>query len=145
MIYHINVHAVLQETVPGLYGDLVTRPTGRAVREGIERAIAARGALVAVMDFSGVGCLDYSCADEIVARLLRERTLVLLLRGVSAAHRDAIEPVLAGHGLAVIVESGDGSLDVLGAPAAAETLLEGLVARRLASRTPEGTFALTVY
>ena len=35
MIQHIDVHAVLQESVPGFYADLVTRPTGRAVRERI--------------------------------------------------------------------------------------------------------------
>ena len=144
MIQHIDVHAVLQESVPGFYADLVTRPTGRAVRERIERAMADRGATIAVMDFSRVGCLDYSCADEIVAKLVREQVEVLLLRGVSDAHREAIEPVLRGHGLAVVIERPDGALDALGPAETAATLLETLVARRLATRTPAGTFALTV-
>lgn len=144
MIQHIDVHAVLQESVPGLYGDLVTRPTGRAVRERIERVIGDGGAAVAVMDFTGVGCLDYSCADEIVAKLLRERVQVLLLRGVTEGHLEAIEPVLVGHGLAVIVERPDRTLDVLGPPQTAAGLLQRLVERRLAARTPGGAFALTV-
>src|SRR2546422_7210935 len=38
VIQHIDVHAVLQESVSGVYTDLVTRPTGRVVRERIERA-----------------------------------------------------------------------------------------------------------
>ena len=145
MIRHIDVRAVLQQTVPGYYGDLVTRPTGRAVRERIERAISGNGTVVAVMDFSGVRCLDYSCADEIVAKLLRERSQILLLRGVAPAHREALETVLAGHGLAVVLEGADGSLDLLGHPPAAQALLEELVTRRLASRTPGGTFALSLF
>src|SRR2546427_1792536 len=28
---------------------------------------------IARMDFTGVGCIDYSCADEIVAKLLRDQ------------------------------------------------------------------------
>jgi len=144
VIQHIDVHAVLQESVPGggVYGDLVTRPTGRVVREQIERAIAT--AAVARVDFTGVGCIDYSCADEIVAKLLRERPAVLVLSGISDAHREAIEPVLAGHGLAALIEGPGGALETLGAPEAAAVLLEELVARRLAARTPGGTFALTL-
>ncbi len=51
------VKAVLQRSVSGFYTDLVTRPTGRAVRENIERDLAH--GTIAVMDFTGVGCLDY--------------------------------------------------------------------------------------
>ena len=146
MIQHIDVHAVLQRSVSGLYTDLVTRPTGRAVREEIERALAVADGTamrVAVMDFSRVGCVDYSCADEVVAKLLRDRLLVLLLRGITDGHREALEPVLKGHGLAVVLERPDGTLDGLGTAEAAQTLLEELVAQRLAARTPGGTIALT--
>ena len=144
MIQHIDVHAVLQQSVSGVYADLVTRPTGRVVRERIERAIAGEAVAVARMDFGGVGCIDYSCADEIVAKLLRHHLAVLVLSGISDGHRETIEPVLARHGLAVLVERPDGTLDVLGAPGAAAALLDELVARRLAARTPGGTFALTL-
>jgi len=57
MIPHIMVQAVLQQSVAGFYTDLVTRPTGRAVRENIERDLPP--GTIAVMDFTGVGCLDY--------------------------------------------------------------------------------------
>ena len=144
MIQHIDMHAVLQQSVSGVYADLVTRPTGRVVRERIEQVFDAAGVpVVARMDFSGVGCIDYSCADEIVAKLLRERPAVLVLTGIRDGHREAIEPVLAGHGLAVLVERPDGTLDALGAPQAAAALVEELVARRLAARAPGGTVALT--
>jgi hypothetical protein len=141
MIPHINVHAILQQSVNGFYTDLVTRPTGRAVRENIERDLPA--GTVAVMDFTGVGCLDYSCADEIVAKLVRDKVKVLLLRGLTDAHREAIEPVLAGAGLAVLCERADGALEGLGASEPAPALLDELVQRRLASRNPGGTIRLT--
>ncbi|MBI1967006.1 MAG: hypothetical protein HYS40_03360 [Gemmatimonadetes bacterium] len=144
MIQHIDVHAVLQQSVAGYYADLVTRPTGRAVRESIETVLREAGeAAIARMDFSGVGCIDYSCADEIVAKLLREHGLVLLLRGISEGHREAIEPVLQGHGLAALCERADGTLDAIGPREAGAALLEELVARRVATRTPGGAFALT--
>jgi len=150
VIQHIDVHAVLQESVSGVYADLVTRPTGRVVRERIERAMATAQDPVTVtrIDFTGVGCIDYSCADEIVAKLLRDRRAVVVLSGISDGHREAIEPVLAGHGLAALIErrdgGGAGELEALGAPEAAAALLQDLVARRLAVRTSAGTIALTL-
>src|SRR5438045_6760439 len=100
------MHAVLQESISGVYADLVTRPTGRVVRERIERAIAGRGEgdtgeiTDARMDFAGVGCIDYSCADEIVAKLMRDRTAVLGLPGITDGHREASEPGEPGQSLA---------------------------------------------
>src|SRR2546430_10628854 len=61
-------------------------------------------------------------------RSLRDRRAVVVLSGISDGHREAIEPVLAGHGLAALIERRDGSgeLEALGAPqAAAALLLEG--------------------
>jgi hypothetical protein len=145
VIQHIHVHAVLQESVSGVYLDLVTRPTGRVVREGIERVMATvpPDGAIARIDFTGVRCIDYSCADEIVAKLLRAGRVVLL-SGVSDGHREAIEPVLASHGLAALIERRDGVLEALGAPEAAAALFDALVARRLAARRPGGTLALTL-
>jgi hypothetical protein len=130
VIQHIKVHEVLQQSVAGFYADLVTRPTGRAVRESIERALTA--GTIAVMDFTGVGCLDYSCADEIVAKLVREKVRVLLLRGTSDAHR-----------LAAVCERPDGTLHVIGAREPAAALLDELVAQQVAARIPGGAIALT--
>lgn len=143
MIQRIDVHEVLQRQVAGVYADLVTRPTGRAVREEIERTIAGVQARVTVIDFTHVGCVDYSCADEIVAKLLRDARVILLLRGINDGHREAIEPVVRSAGLAVVLEGPDGSLDVLGSPDAAAQLLDELVALQLAARTPGGGFFLT--
>ncbi|MFB6240235.1 MAG: hypothetical protein ABEJ46_01485, partial [Gemmatimonadota bacterium] len=54
-----------------LYSYLVTRHTGRAVRMSIEEQIAGSpGPLVAVLDFRNVAVIDFSCADEVVAKLV---------------------------------------------------------------------------
>src|SRR3989442_13080684 len=95
------------------------------------------------MDFTRVGSIDCSCADEIVAKLLRSRPGVLVLMGVSDGHREAIEPVLAGHRLAVLIERPDGTLEAVGAPDVAAALLEELVARRGAPPPPGGAPPLT--
>ena len=71
MINHIDVSVVLRGTVCDLYSNLVTRTTGAAVRGEIEAQLAdLTGRSVNVIDFSHVTLLDFSCADEIVAKLL---------------------------------------------------------------------------
>jgi len=124
VIEHIDVHALLRRTVCHLYSDLVTRPTGNAVRRGIEEAVADRrraGELAAlVIDFSQVGLVDHSCADEIVAKLLLDlrtegRTPChVVFRGLTSAHLEAIVPVLEHHGLALLMESAAGRLEPVG-------------------------------
>lgn len=144
MIPSIDVSAVLRQAVRATYADLVTRATGRAVREHIEQVYVADPAPDGVtrMDFTGVRCIDYSCADEIVAKLLRDRIRVLVLRGCSEAHLEALGPVLEGHGLAALLEHADGTLDGLGPRATADALLEELVTLRLAARSAGGVVAL---
>jgi hypothetical protein len=146
VIQHIDLHAILRQSVAGFYGDLVTRPTGRAVRERIELALETLEAEppIAVIDFTGVGCLDFSCADEIVAKLLRDRVCVLVLRGMTESHREVIEPVLETAGLMAFAAAPDGVLAPVGPGAGAEALLEELVARRLAARAPGGTVVLSL-
>lgn len=139
MIRHIDLHAVLQQSAAG-YADLVTRSTGRAVRATIEAVLGE--APIAAMDFSGVGCIDFSCADEIVAKLLRERVRVLLVRGLAEGHREALEPVLERAGLAVLWEQPDGTLNGLGLRESAVHLMEELVSLQVAIRTPGGAIAL---
>jgi hypothetical protein len=113
----IDLRSILQETVSGWYGDLVTRPTGHAVRRGVEEVLAeCDGEQVAVIDFSSVRLLDLSCADEVVAKLLLQhgRTRPFLLRGISEDHQEALEPVLRGHGLAAVARDRMGRVHFLG-------------------------------
>lgn len=113
----IDLREILQETVSHAYGDLVTRHTGRAVRGEIEVALSETGNNdVAVIEFGAVRCLDISCADEIVGKILLAYGDVryFLLRGVTEAHCEAISLVLERHGLAVVAQHRDGQLQLLG-------------------------------
>jgi len=123
----INLRDVLQRTVSDLYGDLVTRRTGAAVRGGIEQELQGLENEPAVIDFGAVRCLDLSCADEIVAKLvLQYGSWRFFFTGVSPSQRDALEPVLERHGLAVALVEETGKVELLGPGTQAERLLDQL-------------------
>jgi hypothetical protein len=98
--------------VASLYSHLITRPTGQALRLGIESQIGEMGDLcLSVLDFTQVAVLDYSCADEAVAKLIlryrradRPADAYFVIQGIDEHHREAIEEVLDRHGLAVVAE-----------------------------------------
>ena len=109
MSLHIDVSSVLRGTVCDLYSNLVTRSTGAAVRTAIERQVVEIGTpVVTTIDFSQVNLLDFSCADEIVAKLLLRYADddgpmgFLLFRGILDGHVDPIETVLERHALALV-------------------------------------------
>jgi hypothetical protein len=123
MISHIDVSSVLKRSVCDLYSNLVTRPTGAAVRIGIEHHLDEIGdKALAVLDFSHVGLLDFSCADEIVAKLLMQyvsldiprREVYFVFYGMNESHMDAIEAVLERHGLALVTQLADGAPELVG-------------------------------
>ncbi|HYD54322.1 MAG TPA: hypothetical protein VEA99_16925 [Gemmatimonadaceae bacterium] len=125
MMQHIDVSSVLRQAVAcDLYSNLVTRPTGAAVRAQIQallRAAPVRERPLAILDFSHVRMIDFSCADEVIAKLVLpycegdepEADAYFLFRGVSEAHWDAIEAVLERHALALVIEE-DGVVRVAG-------------------------------
>lgn len=107
---------LVKRSVATLYSHLVTRPTGQALRVGIESQIQDLGALcLTVLDFSEVVVLDYSCAEETVAKLLqrfqrqdRPADAYFVARGVDDRHQDTLDAVLARQGLTMVAELGDG-------------------------------------
>jgi hypothetical protein len=123
-----DMSAMVRRSVATLYSHLVTRPTGEALRLGIETQITELGALcVTVLDFSEVAVLDYSCADEVVAKLIqryqredRPAEAYFLARGIEDRHRETIEAVLGRQGLAITAELADGRSALLGQANAAE-------------------------
>lgn len=120
----IDVAAIVTDTVASRGHNLVTRPTGRAVREAIELRLAGTPPSavpaspfphVTLLDFTRVRILDFSCADEVVAKLLlryqgpdRPGNMFFLFRAVGEMHRHAVEEVLARHGLAAVCDVGGG-------------------------------------
>jgi hypothetical protein len=125
---HIDISSVLRQTLAcDLYSNLVTRPTGVAVRGQIEQLLSeSRDRALTVIDFSQVSMIDFSCADEVIAKLLiryvsdeAPQDAYFIFRGVTEDHRDAIETVLERHGLALALELADG-IEVMGVLSDAE-------------------------
>lgn len=117
----IDIGAVLKGSVASLYAHLVTRPTGRAVRMAIETQLQGAGApSLSLIDFTEVVIIDFSCADEVVAKLLQKylhdevHDAFFVFRGVHEPHRDQIEVVLERHGLAAVAETNPGTFQLLG-------------------------------
>ncbi len=111
----------VRKSVTSLYAGLVTRQTGRAVRAAIETRLQGAGTLsLSLIDFSEVAIIDFSCADEVVAKLLQRYldreppSAFFVFRGVHEPHRDQIETVLRRQGLAAVVESQPGIFCVAG-------------------------------
>jgi hypothetical protein len=121
LMIKFDLSKLLKEEIGGSTKDLVTRPTGQAVRERIERDLeAAPDGSVIGLDFSKVGVIDYSCADEIAAKLL-SRLLsgeygdkYLVLTGMNENQRENIEVALERKDLAIIAEVEHGARAVLG-------------------------------
>lgn len=101
--------------------NLVTRPSGEKIRARIERDLEQEpGGAVIGLDFSRIGVIDYSCADEIVAKLV-SRLLsgeygdkYILLTGLNENQKENIEVALERKDLAVMAEMNDGERVVLG-------------------------------
>ena len=114
---HIDVCSALQESASRSYSNLVTRPTGVAVRAYIEQRLQqAIDCAVTILDFSHVGMMDFSCADEIVAKLVLQHnplTPTFVFRGLSESHLEAIDTVLERHGMGLVSHEGDGNTYVV--------------------------------
>ena len=116
-----DLYKLLKEELGNGSKDLVTRQSGQAIRERIERDIEQEpeGSVIA-LDFTKIGVIDYSCADEIVAKLV-SRLLAneygdkyLLLAGLNENQKENIEVAVERKDLAVMAEMKDGSRSVLG-------------------------------
>ena len=118
----IDLRRLVERQVASLYAHLVTRPTGRAVRMAIESQLASAGEIaLSVIDFSDVHVLDFSCADEVVAKLLvhyqpPEEAIraFFILRGVSDLHLEPIQAVLERRRLAAVAETTRGRCRLVG-------------------------------
>lgn len=113
MITLIDVRSVLSGSGRP-QSDLITRPTGRRVRDGIVAALAAAGADVVVLDFSHIRLMDCSCADEVLAKLVIDTPgPVFVVRGLADHHVVPVAQVLERHQVALVIEQ-DGGVDLLG-------------------------------
>ncbi|MEW6002511.1 MAG: hypothetical protein AB1638_07700 [Nitrospirota bacterium] len=116
-----NLYNLLKEELKNGSSDLVTRPSGQTIRNRIERDIENEkyGAVIA-LDFSKIGIIDYSCADEIIAKLI-SRLLggeygdrYIVLTGLNDNQKENIEVALERKELSVMAQMRDGKKVLLG-------------------------------
>jgi len=116
-----NLYKFLKEELKNGSSDLVTRPSGQAIRNRIERDIEnEKDGTVIALDFSKIGIIDYSCADEIVAKLI-SRLLsgeygdkYIVLTGLNENQKENIEVALERKELAVMAQMKNGEKILLG-------------------------------
>jgi hypothetical protein len=116
-----DLRDLMDEHLASGSSNLVTRETGRFFREAIEARLEREpeGTVVA-MDFSHVGIIDFSCADEIISKLVaRLQSLeygdkYVVLQGLTPTHEENITVALERKKLAVLVSRADGSWRLLG-------------------------------
>ena len=120
-IHKYNIHKLVKEELRNGSSDLVTRRSGQVIRNRIEGDIAkeADGAVIA-LDFSKIGVIDYSCADEIVAKLISrllggeygDKYFILIC--LNENQQENIEVALERKGLAAMAQKMSGERILLG-------------------------------
>jgi len=121
VITEIDLRDVLAKSIGSPHSDLVTRATGAKVRSRIEAELLAEPAAAAVvLDFSSVRVLDCSCADEVIAKLVLQRTqgpngaVRFVIRGLAEGQAEEVDHVLRRRRLALVAEELGGRPRLLG-------------------------------
>ena len=114
----IDLYQLLKEEIGNGSPNLVTRETGRIIRERLERELEK--AEVVYLDFSKIGIIDYSCADEIIAKLV-SRLLsgeygdkYIVLAGINENQKENIAVALERKDLAVMAQMRNGNKFLIG-------------------------------
>lgn len=116
-----NLYSLLKDELQNGSSDLVTRPSGQLIRARIEKDVQQeRDGEIIALDFSYIGIIDYSCADEIIAKLL-SRLLAneygdryIILAGINDNQKENIEVALERKELAVMAELRSGHKVLIG-------------------------------
>ncbi len=95
--------------------EMTGRARGAKIRRFLERVLKGEeGAALVWLDFSGIGAIDFSWADEVVAKMISrlwsgeygERYLIL--KGLNASQLENISVALERKRLAALVAEGEG-------------------------------------
>ncbi len=116
-----DLYRLLKEELKNGSSDLVTRHSGQVIRERIERdIIKEKEQEVIALDFSKIGIIDYSCADEIIAKLISRLInneygdRFLILKGLNETQKENIEVALERKELSAIALMRDGKEVIVG-------------------------------
>ena len=138
-----SLREIMKEFLVNGSRNLVTRETGKRMREALEERLQAESpGEVIILDFKGVGILDYSCADEIVAKLISRLNgneygdRYLLLRGLNPTQKENLEVALERKHLAALFLNEEKKWEVLGVlnNYLMETLSEVMAKGRITAR-----------
>jgi hypothetical protein len=144
---NVPVHDLLSAALGPVDTHMVTRDTGRQVRAEAAKLLSrADEGTVVTLDFKGTGVIDYSCADEFLAKLVTRLVAgeygekYLRLTNLSPSQRENIEVALERKRLPTILVNPDSTWRCLGVikPYLRQTLdlvmaRDGLSARELSS------------
>ena len=116
-----DLYKLLKEELKNGSSDLVTRQSGQVIRDRIEQYLEnEKNGEVVALDFSKIGIIDYSCADEVIAKLI-SRLLsneygdrYIILTGLNENQKENIEVALERKDLAVMAEMGNGKKILIG-------------------------------
>ncbi len=116
-----DLYRILKDELKNGSSDLVTRYSGQVIRERIEKDIVKeKDGEVIALDFSRIGIIDYSCADEIVAKLISRLmsneygNRFIILKGLDETQKENIEVALERKALSCIAILRDGRQIVIG-------------------------------
>jgi len=109
----------LKKLINGLLKDGGKAMTGRTrgikVRESVERVLREeKGPLLVVLDFSGIGSIDFSWADEVVAKMISRLWSAeygekfIVLKNLNASQTENISVALERKRLAALVTESEG-------------------------------------
>ena len=129
--------------------NMVTRETGRIIREAIEVKIQKeQEEMIIILDFSGIGIIDFSCADEVAAKFIARLNLkeygdkYLLFSGLTPSQEENITAALEKKKLSLLSLKENGGWKLMGIlnPYLKDTLdlvmaRKSLTARELADLT----------
>ncbi len=116
-----DIYEFLKEELKNGSSDLVTRQSGQVIRSRIEREIEKEknGEIIA-LDFSNIGIIDFSCSDEVVAKLV-SRLLsgeygdkYFVLTGLNENQKENIEVALERKDLAIMAGVRNGKKLLIG-------------------------------
>ena len=117
----VKVVDIFRRAVEAREIHMVTRDTGRRVRAETARIVGSleEGGLL-TLDFDGVGIIDYSCADEFLAKLLTRLIAgeygekYVCLANLDASQEENIEVALEKKRLSALLANHDSTWKCLG-------------------------------
>lgn len=112
---------IVKEELKNGSASLVTRETGRIILDRIERKIREinKGEIL-ILDFCDIKIIDYSCADEVIAKLIARLKgeeygdKYIVLQNLSPSQKENIQVALERKDLAILTSDTKRNWEIIG-------------------------------